>query len=557
MRTDSTDGARWLPVLALVVAMVVFGYPVLLGIPLLDPDEGIHASIAQEMVERGNWVTPTLFGEPFLDKPIAYFWAQVVSLRFLGMNEAAVRLPGLVLGLLGAMTTAAIAWRMFGRTPGLLAGLFYATMILPTALVQAPAHDVALVPSVNLAILAFWESDRTVTRRAAAAWTLAAGLLLGLACLTKGLVGIALVGVAYGSHLLLTARLRPAACVRAVAALTIAALMAAPWYAAMEVQNPGYLSYFFIDRHLRGFTTTTQPHGSRPWWYHLPLLLGGGLPWIAYLPVAAQQWWLRRRERDRAGADGRRSLLWCWLIGGTLFLSLGHSKLVTYIWPVFPPIAVLAAATWNDLLTDRLAPTARRTLSAIFWGACLLGPLTLPGAMVVAQSQFDVQFPWFLWIAAIPVALGTWLPAGFWYRGRAKATVVAAILVTLVHFAWIMALLLPRVAAVTAGRDLSEYFNHLGAVPSQVMIVEERVGSVVFYLAPELRSRLQKDQITSVRARDVMKQPAVKADAVIVIAEQQIETANARIGLPDMAFDRAGRYRVYRAAAITGNPPTS
>jgi 4-amino-4-deoxy-L-arabinose transferase-like glycosyltransferase len=541
-----------LPVLSLVVAMVVFGYPLLLGIPLLDPDEGIHASIAQEMAERGTWVTPTLVGEPFLDKPIAYFWAQVLSLRFLGMNEAAVRLPGLMFGLLGAMTTAAVAWRMFGRTPGLLAGLFYATMILPTALVQAPAHDVALIPSVNLAILAFWESDRTVTRRAAA-WTLAAGLLLGLACLTKGLVGIALVGVAYGSHLLLTARRRAAACVRAVAALTIAALVAAPWYAAMEVQNPGYLSYFFIDRHLRGFTTTTQPHGSRPWCYYLPLLLGGGLPWIAFLPVAAQQWWLRRREQDRAGADRRQSLLWCWLSGGTLFLSLGHSKLVTYIWPVFPPIAILAATTWNDLLTDKLALAARRTLSAILWGACCFGPLVLPGVMAVAQSRFHVHFSWFLWITAIPVALGTWLPAGFWHRGWVKATVVAVILVTLAHFAWIMAMLLPPVATVTTGRDLSEYFNRLGEVPSQVIVVEERVGSVIFYLKPNLRTCLRKHQITSIRAKDIMEQPSMNADAVIAIAEQRMERANAHIGLSGVPFQRAGRYRVYRAAAITGS----
>lgn len=88
------------------------------------------------------------------------------------------------------------------------------------------------------------------------------------------------------------------------------------------------------------------------------------------------------------------------------------------------------------------------------------------------------------------------------------------------------------------------------------MIVEERVGSMVFYLEPELRTRLRNHQIISVGAGDVMKQPAVKADGVIVIAEQKIETANTRIGLSDVAFDRAGRYRVYRAAAIIGKPPS-
>ena len=129
-------------------------------IPLVDPDEGLHASIAQEMVESGDWIVPRLLDEPFLDKPILYFWAIAASLKIFGMSEAAVRLPGLLFGMLGTLTTAAVAWRMLGRRTGLIAGVFYASMILPLALVQLPAHDVALVPWVNLALLCFWESDR-------------------------------------------------------------------------------------------------------------------------------------------------------------------------------------------------------------------------------------------------------------------------------------------------------------------------------------------------------------------------------------------------------------
>ena len=128
-------------------------FPAVRPFPLLDPDEGLHASIAQEMVERGNWITPHFLGRPFLDKPILYFWVQAASLRLFGFNEAAVRLPGLMFGLLGAATTGLLAWRMFGRTTGWIAGIFYATTILPTALAQAASHDVALVPWVNLAIL--------------------------------------------------------------------------------------------------------------------------------------------------------------------------------------------------------------------------------------------------------------------------------------------------------------------------------------------------------------------------------------------------------------------
>src|SRR5580704_2371235 len=128
-------------------------------IPLVDPIEGLHASIAQEMVDRGDWIVPRQLQEPFLDKPILYYWAIAASLKLFGMSEASVRLPGLLFGLLGTLTTAMVGYRLLGRRTGLIAGVFYSAMVLPLALVQQPAHDVALVPWVNLALLCFWESE--------------------------------------------------------------------------------------------------------------------------------------------------------------------------------------------------------------------------------------------------------------------------------------------------------------------------------------------------------------------------------------------------------------
>ena len=91
-------------------------------IPLVDPDEGLHAAIAQEMVESGDWIVPRLLGEPYFERPILYFWAIAASLKIFGMSEAAVRLPGLLFGMLGTLTTAAVAWRILGRRTGLIAG---------------------------------------------------------------------------------------------------------------------------------------------------------------------------------------------------------------------------------------------------------------------------------------------------------------------------------------------------------------------------------------------------------------------------------------------------
>src|SRR6476646_5384327 len=110
------DGrSRPLVLMSIVTCVVgIYLYPLALRTPLMDPDEGIHATIAQEMVERGDYVIPRFLGVPFRDKPALYSAAQALSLRTFGMNEAAVRFPGLMFALLGSLTTVLLARRMFG-----------------------------------------------------------------------------------------------------------------------------------------------------------------------------------------------------------------------------------------------------------------------------------------------------------------------------------------------------------------------------------------------------------------------------------------------------------
>src|SRR5215831_9394791 len=111
-------------------ALVLVLAPLVARAPLFDPDEGLHAAIAQEMNLRGDYVTPTFLGEPFLDKPILFFWAEAVSLRLLGDREAAVRLPPLLFGVLGMLGVAALGRALFDDPTGLFAGVVYGTMLL-------------------------------------------------------------------------------------------------------------------------------------------------------------------------------------------------------------------------------------------------------------------------------------------------------------------------------------------------------------------------------------------------------------------------------------------
>jgi 4-amino-4-deoxy-L-arabinose transferase-like glycosyltransferase len=593
--------------LASVLAAVLVLYPLVLApaIPLLDPDEGLHASIAQEMVERGDWIVPRLLGEPFLDKPILYFWAEAASLKIFGMSEAAVRLPGLLFGLLGAWTTALLAGRLFDRRTGVLAGLFYGTMVLPIALMQAAAHDVALVPWVNLALLAFWQADHVRRiRLESLMYTAVAGVALGLAILTKGLAGVALVGIAYAGYLLIARRLTLASCARGALALAIAGAIASAWYVAVEIRIPGYLHYYFVERHVLGFATDSQAHGNARWWYYLPILLVGGLPWIAYLPAALQdglaRWKIRRsaakRQEMRGGtrtancrlqiancklqidepstvatpplsarhtalATARPGspnlLLWWWLIGCTLFLSLSHSKLVTYIWPVFPVPAILVAVAWGRLLQGEMAPGARRSMAWTLWSASLLGPLALPLTLAIAGRHFGLQFAGLTWLVAAAIALATWVPAWFWRCGRLRAVPAAAMLVIAAHFAFLMTAVLPHVAPRLSARELAQHFNHDGRIPPRVFLAEERLGSLVFYLAPQLRAGLQAGQLQPCKLDKMAPLSCLKPGEVLAVPEKKVPRNGLRGELSEFAYERVDRYRLYRSAALSGEGQTA
>src|SRR4051812_956297 len=134
-------------------ALVLAAAPLVAPAPLFDPDEGLPAAIAQEMVQRGDYVTPTFRGEPFLDKPILFFWAEAVSLRLVGHNAAAVRLPPLLFGLFGMIAVALLGGALFDESAGLTAGIVYGTMLLPMAVSEVAVHDIGLVPFMCLAAL--------------------------------------------------------------------------------------------------------------------------------------------------------------------------------------------------------------------------------------------------------------------------------------------------------------------------------------------------------------------------------------------------------------------
>jgi 4-amino-4-deoxy-L-arabinose transferase len=533
-----------IPVRVAVVVLLATLYvlPLAARFPLLDPDEGLHAAITQEMVTRGDYVMPRFLGEPFLDKPILFFWAQAASLLCLGQDETAARVPGLFFGALGALSIGWLAATVLGPA-GWIAALLYTTLLVPMALMQVPVHDVAVVPFANVAILAFWRAAREETPARSLGWSAAAGLALGGAILTKGLTGVALVGLAHATVLLVERRLRVVVVAGGVLALAIGVVVALPWYLAMEHVQPGYLHYYFVERHLFGFATETQRHGSRPFGYYVPVILAGGLPWVLYAPFA----WRRTRPASMPPLTAREAdasrLGWAWLLTGWLFLSVAGSKLFTYALPLFPAVALLATVAWVSRRDDD--GRSHRWFDRVVVAQAMLGAVLLPLVLAAVPFTLPVAVPAWTWPVAAVVAAGWLWAARAWTRRDRRTPIVLASLAGAATVAVLLTGVMPRVGAVMSARDLAAELNRGGRLPPELWVLRQRLGSVIFYLAPPLRAEATPGRIRQVQLSDLRARRAPPGTVVAVAAQDQARVEP--FVAPGASYREAGRYRLYRA----------
>jgi 4-amino-4-deoxy-L-arabinose transferase-like glycosyltransferase len=534
-----------------LLAMALYAMPLAFNLPLTDPDEGLHAAIAQDMVDRGDFAVPRFLGTPFLDKPVLFFFAQAVAIAAFGATEFAVRLPGHVFGLLGAVTTGALAAAVAGRWAGVVAACIHATLFFPLALNQAAVHDVALVPWINLALLCFLRAmrDRALPGVVVGGWCAAAGIFLALAMLTKGLVGVALVGLPVAVLALIERRLSGPLFLGGVASLLVAAGVALPWYLAMERAAPGYLQYFFVQRHLLGFTTTTQLHGQRSWWYYVPVVIGGSLPWVLTAPAA----W-SAGSRGTAPLPALRRLAVVWLLVDGVFLGAAGSKLATYVLPLFPAVAILATAAWLGAASG----TPRGTPRSFRWmmrAQALAVAVSLPAACFWVAWWLDIEVRAFEWGLGTVLALG-WVAIARaspgWPLSRSFAMTLGGIAAVLVAG---YLTVLPDLAARSSARDLARYFNARGALPPRLWIVDERVGSFLFYLQPALRSTVTTDTVDGMPLANALLKSSGVAGTVLAVRASTVEKLEGWADLTQVRFEPAGRYRIYSAEELRNARP--
>jgi 4-amino-4-deoxy-L-arabinose transferase-like glycosyltransferase/membrane-associated phospholipid phosphatase len=339
-----------------------------------DPDEGRYATISQEMLQRGDLVTPTLDSVHYFEKPPLLYWVVAGAFKVFGPKEGAARAVPALSALAGVGLVWWLGRRMFSHRAGLLAAVVLATSLEWVVLAHELLIDM-LFSVLVVAALACWWAGHTSGRPAR--WHAAFWSALALAVLAKGPVALVLVGGTLGAYALLAGRLRALLQPSLLLTAPLLPLIAAPWFVLVAQRNPAFDHIFWYQQHVARFLGSDglSQHEQWPGYFvsSLPVLF---FPWSFLLPAAAASSWRTllpaRSERQRAVL-----FLLCGAVVITLFFELSTSKLLTYVLPVLPLLALLLGAHLDGLWARRPAAFGRG-LRAGVW---LLVALLLLGAV--------------------------------------------------------------------------------------------------------------------------------------------------------------------------------
>ncbi len=388
---------------------------------LIDPDEGRYAGIPREMLARGDWITPTINGVKFFDKPALTYWSIMASYGALGVSEFAARLAMVVFGAIGVAATYALGRRAFGARAGWLGAAALLTTLIWPVMSRFVITDTPLAATTTVALCAWWLAHTEgahAGRRTV--WLALFWAILGAGVLAKGPVAVVLCFGAIVSYLLWC---RPLGGWRMGWAWGVSLFfgVAAPWFIAVQARNPEFNHLFWWKQNFQRFTGGAGvPDHWEPPYYFLPLLPLVFFPWSVYAPRALTELTAILRRARSVEADERARAV-AFLTFGALFtlafFSLSKSKIVTYILPMVPLGCALLGA-WFDRMWARGALKVEGFVMAVLALATGIGLLV---ARVPIGKALGVSgAPWLFVAAALAMGWAFCL-ASCAKRGQGRA----------------------------------------------------------------------------------------------------------------------------------------
>jgi 4-amino-4-deoxy-L-arabinose transferase-like glycosyltransferase len=365
----------------LVIAIAFFK---LGGFILFDVDEAVFSEATREMLEMGNYITPTYNYIPRYDKPIFFYWLMSTSFWIFGTTEFAARFWSAGLGVALVVITFLFVKKIKGDSAAIWASLCLLLNLEFFLYTHSAVTDMALTFFITSSMYSLYMGiyhGRNVYSKqkyGGSTWFVVFWLSSALALLTKGVIGFLFPVVIASLYLAVTkdiVRLRRFLRPRYI---LVFFLVATPWFAAQFYIN-GWEFYdaFIVKHHIERYTGVISGH-SGPIYFYLGILLIGFFPWVSFLPGAIYR-----------GFKDRGIYLYCtiWFLFVFIFFSISKTKLPNYILPLFPAMAVMVGVSLDEKIKGR-------GRSAFYFLSCLsLIASLLLFAMPHMDITMDVHYP--------------------------------------------------------------------------------------------------------------------------------------------------------------------
>lgn len=529
---------------SLLLALAVCPYFVGLGdSSIWDANEAFYVETPREMLERGDYVSPTFNYEPRFNKPVLSYWVVAGFYWLFGLSVGVQRLP-IALGAMVIIATAFFLARAAypaaetsdsgGRSDAALwaaLGLAMTPRLLMFA--RRIFIDIYISMFMGLTLLFFALSERYPARRRL--FLVLMYVSVGLGVLTKGPVAAVLPGVVFAAYLALRRELRRYSEMMMPAGILIVIAIVLPWYAALYARDGWtHIGSFFLGENVARYTEGYGVESVRGPLFYLPVLFSDSFPWSAFLFASAAETWRARRGTAEDGVSRVRTLLWLWIVGIVAFFSISAAKQDLYIFPVVPAVAAIGGVMIaRGLAQDpRRARGMRATTAAIGLTVAVIaaGVLYLFGA---GGGGYALDGALVMGVAGIA---GGSVVAALALAFRLHAAVIA-IALTFIVLNWVFVLrVLPSFEAYKPVPTFARILESRLTPEAVVATYDEALPSLVFYLRRHVDQLFEPDRLIALLQSD--------RPAFAVLSRDSYDSLATGIGATTCVIDRRRTFDV-------------